>query len=114
MTTKVLSQRQARWALALSAYDFEITYRPGRNNTTDPPSRRPDYELVGDEENIMLPTLQKKLQLAMKRGLVRDSGIASESTESTRGVTRVLAIVTRSKERPSGGYSKAMFSTEAH
>jgi len=45
MTTKVLSWRQARWAQALSAYDFTIAYRPGKVNPADGPSRRLDYEL---------------------------------------------------------------------
>ena len=57
MTTKALTRRQARWAQALSAYDFEIVYRPGKYNPADGPSRRPDYKPGPGETNIMLPTL---------------------------------------------------------
>lgn len=60
--TKVLNQRQARWAELLAAYDFEIEYKPGRMNPADAPSRRRDYEPADKEHAIgLLPTLQKKL-----------------------------------------------------
>jgi transposase InsO family protein len=49
MTTKELTRRHARWWERLSAFHFEITYRPGRLNPADPPSRRPDYE--GNDPN---------------------------------------------------------------
>jgi hypothetical protein len=45
MTTKVLSQRQARWAQLLSAYDFSIAYRPSKVNPADGPFRRLNYKL---------------------------------------------------------------------
>jgi len=45
MTTKVLSRQQARWAQALSAYNFTITYRPSKVNPADRPSRRSNYKL---------------------------------------------------------------------
>ena len=44
MSTKELTRRHARWWERLSAFDFTITYRAGRLNPADPPSRRPDYE----------------------------------------------------------------------
>jgi hypothetical protein len=43
MTTKDLTRRQARWAEALSAFDFELSYRIGKNNPADALLRRPDY-----------------------------------------------------------------------
>ena len=49
MTTKELSRRHARWWERLSAFNFTITYRAGRLNPADPPSRRPDYEAADDE-----------------------------------------------------------------
>ena len=61
-TTKELSRRQARWAEYLSAFDFNIEYRPGSKNPADAPSRRPDYMENVEEDATMLPTLQKKLR----------------------------------------------------
>jgi hypothetical protein len=43
MTTRVLTRRQARWAVTLSTIDFEIIHRAGSKNPADGPSRRPDY-----------------------------------------------------------------------
>jgi len=43
-TTKVLNQRQARWAPELAGYDFKIVYRPGiQNGKPNALSRRPEY-----------------------------------------------------------------------
>jgi hypothetical protein len=61
MTTKELNRRQARWAEWLSAFDFQIEHRPGKNNPADAPSRRPDYAQDFEERSI-LPTLQNKLR----------------------------------------------------
>jgi hypothetical protein len=77
MTTSDLSRRQARWAQVLSAYDFEIVYRPGKSNPADGPSRRPDYEPARGEPNIMLPTLRNKLREAAQRGVLRPQDDAS-------------------------------------
>jgi len=61
-TTKELSRRQARWAEYLSAFDFNIEYRPGSKNPADAPSRRPDYMDSVEEDTTTLPTLQEKLR----------------------------------------------------
>ncbi|SLM36152.1 Ribonuclease H-like domain [Lasallia pustulata] len=53
MTTHKLSQRQVRWALSLSAYDFIITYRKGILNPADGPSQRPDHQREADQEDQM-------------------------------------------------------------
>ena len=62
---KSLNGRQARWAIALSEYDFTIAYQPGKRNPAHAPSRRPDYTPSMDEVNKqagqLLPTLQRKL-----------------------------------------------------
>jgi hypothetical protein len=62
---KSLNGRQARWAIALSGYDFIIVHRPGKKNPADAPSRRPDYapsiREINEQVSMMLPTLQKKL-----------------------------------------------------
>ena len=54
MSTKELTRRHARWWERLSAFHFKITYRPGRLNPADPPSRRPDYE-VEDSQGLPQP-----------------------------------------------------------
>jgi hypothetical protein len=43
MNAKYLKSRQARWAIYLSSFDFEIYYRKGSTNPADTLSRRPDY-----------------------------------------------------------------------
>ena len=41
---KPLNQRQARWALELDGFDFQIIYRPGTQNTkSDALSRRAEH-----------------------------------------------------------------------
>ena len=48
--TKVLSRRQAWWALLLSEFNFVITYCPGdKNGKADALSRRTDPALEGGE-----------------------------------------------------------------
>jgi hypothetical protein len=56
-----LNPRQARWALYLGAFDFEIKHRPGHSNPADGPSRRVDYEQENTSLTQLLPTLQNKL-----------------------------------------------------
>ena len=58
-----LNSRQARWALKLAAFDFEIFHRAGKLNPADAPSRRPDYEGAPPLNTTLLPTLQNKLAL---------------------------------------------------
>ena len=46
-TQPTLSQRQARWQEFLSQFDFEIVYKPGKQNTVaDALSRRADHQQV--------------------------------------------------------------------
>ena len=62
MTVKQLNGRQARWAMALAAFDFVIIHRAGKLNPADAPSRRPDYvEDVHAALDTLLPTLKNKL-----------------------------------------------------
>jgi transposase InsO family protein len=90
MTTSTINRRQARWALELSAYDFEINYQAGKLNPADGPSRRPDYGLATARGSEMLPTLQRKLRAADKLGLFRDPGKTSGSTADNGRNLRVL------------------------
>jgi hypothetical protein len=43
INTKYLKSRQARWAIYLSSFDFEIHYHKGSANLVDALSRRPNY-----------------------------------------------------------------------
>jgi hypothetical protein len=74
----------------LSSYDFKIYYYSRKTNPTNRPSRRPDYVLGRDTENIMLPTLRNKLQAAYKKGLLKQLGIAYNSPEVSLEIARVL------------------------
>jgi len=51
MSTKKLTRRQARWALTLSKYNFQITYRPGKQNgKADALTRKPGDRPEGDND----------------------------------------------------------------
>src|ERR1700716_2756244 len=75
-TKKALNRRQARWAEKLAAFDFTIEYRTGKTNPADGLSRKPSYKPSKDSEELMLPTLQRKLQgVFMTRAYTyRDTG----------------------------------------
>jgi hypothetical protein len=51
MSTKKLTRRQARWALTLANYNFQIAYRPGKGNgKADALTRRPGDRPAGDTD----------------------------------------------------------------
>jgi hypothetical protein len=51
MTLKKLTRRQARWALTLANYNFQIAYRPGKaNGKADALTRKPGDRLAGDTD----------------------------------------------------------------
>ena len=66
MKQSELNVKQARWALKLAAYDFEIHHRVDKNNSTNESSRRLDYEKISLNNIILLSTLQNKLLLTNK------------------------------------------------
>jgi hypothetical protein len=68
-----LNPRQARWALYLGAFDFEVKHRPGNTNPADGPSRRADYEQENPSLTQLLPTLQNKLLARVEHGGARGS-----------------------------------------
>ena len=50
MTTKKLTRRQARWAEFLAGYNFQVTYRPRKqNDKADALTRRPGDRPEGDD-----------------------------------------------------------------
>jgi hypothetical protein len=51
MTSKKLTRRQARWALTLANYNFQIAYRPGKaNGKADALTRKPGDRPAGDTD----------------------------------------------------------------
>jgi len=89
MTTKQLNGRQIRWAMNLSTFDFEITYRPGATNPADAPSRRPDYNTpVEPGLHDLLPTFQNKMRGNLVARITQVSDLVRNSAVVT--VTRAL------------------------
>ena len=64
MKQKKLNFKQARWALTLITYDFEIFHRSKTRNSTNESSRRLDYEEISSLNIKLLSTLQNKLALS--------------------------------------------------
>ena len=62
---KKLNQRQARWALILTVYDFEIFYKSERTNFVNESSRRSDYEKTSTLNIKLLSSLQNKFALSI-------------------------------------------------
>jgi hypothetical protein len=61
MTTKKLTRRQARWALTLADYNFQISYRPGRQNgKADALTRRASD--MPNQDNLIDDRQQEQLQ----------------------------------------------------
>lgn len=56
MSSQPLNRRQARWAMLLSEYDFQLQYSPGSKNPADAPSRRPDF-IPSDTPFLQRPLL---------------------------------------------------------
>jgi len=79
-TTKLLNQRQARWAEILSEFNFKIFYHPGkRNGKADATSHRVDPELEGEGK-------KQDLTIRMFKPGQLDLGI-SEETLITHQIT---------------------------
>ena len=92
MNVKALNGRQARWAISLSPYNFVISYRAGKTNSADTPSRRPDYKSENTVFSKLLPTLQQKLAVlgglrspifgAINNSYIKDAVRGQEASDS--------------------------------
>ena len=99
---KSLNGRQARWAIALSGYDFTIAHQLGKRNPADAPSRCPDYAPSIDEVNEqvgqLLPTLQRKL------AQIGPTPLSGEATkwvkETSQDLQRLHKPVVEARECP--------------
>jgi hypothetical protein len=86
----------------LSLYDFEITYRLGKLNPIDAPSRRLDYIFSKDDSNIILPILYQKLRVVRERGIDRELSLAYTPTVPTvrPQIVSILAPLLRQSKSP--------------
>ena len=64
MKQKKLNQRQVRWALTLTVYNFEIFYKSEKTNFADESSRRLNYEKTSTLNIKFLSSLQSKFTLS--------------------------------------------------
>ena len=79
METKYLESRQARWAMYLASYNFQIIFRKGTAHPADRPSRRPDY-VEGPADVTWLPTFHNKLKGSFATAIQRVSDPVEESS----------------------------------
>jgi hypothetical protein len=87
MTTKKLTRRQARWALLLSEYNFEITYIKGKQNgKADALTRKPGDRPEDDQDErqrfqhqVVLP--KNRLSTELQQALVAHIEEVEESEE---------------------------------
>jgi len=92
MSSKKLNRRQARWALYLSRFDFEMINKPGSAmGKADALSRRPDHKegVENDNENITL----LKLEFFCNQGIATQGHLLIEGSEEG-----ILGKVRKAKE----------------
>ena len=65
MSQTRLNGRQTRWLIKLLPYDFHLFYRKGTLNPADGPSRRPDYFVTDEADDLpvahLLPALRSRV-----------------------------------------------------
>ena len=77
MNIKMLNEQQTQWAVRLAAFDFVIKHRLSKTNSTNAPLRRSDYvEVISENIDRLLSTLQRKLA-AMSATMSKSSAIIS-------------------------------------
>lgn len=73
MTKRMLSERQVRWAEILSRFNFDLMYRPGRENAApdalsrreqDQPPKGEEYEEGGKFRQLLAPSQVNRLEAA--------------------------------------------------
>jgi hypothetical protein len=89
-TQPMLSQRQARWQETLSQFDFEIVYKPGKQNVVaDALSRRNDHQLTNLNSNVTNSTvnteLYQQIQSAYENDVVYKLVLAKLTSGDTNG-----------------------------
>ena len=117
LSTKTLRGKYARWWEILSALDLNISYRAGKLNPADAPSRRPDYEErarqeaaaleqdsgspLGDEARLSVASVTSEPGLRFEPDLetTQDNTVANNATYSLRLTATVMLSRSR-KPRP--------------
>ena len=61
MSVKMFNERQAKWILKLTAFDFVIKHRPKKSNPANASFQRFDYQDINEEMQNLLSILQQKL-----------------------------------------------------
>lgn len=83
-TQPSLSARQVRWSEFLQQFDYEITYRPGKENVVaDALSRRPDHKLSAVRESVPIidDTILDDIRRAYQSDRVAKQILEKGSTE---------------------------------
>jgi len=81
-TKRDLSRRQAKWSLWLESYygGLEFTYKAGKENLSDPLSRRPDLAAM----QAAIPSLSADLLADIKAGYAKDAFYSGEPRAGLR------------------------------
>lgn len=87
-----LNPRQARWAVFLGSFDFDMFHRPGTRNPADGPSRRPDYFTENTQVTTLLPTFQRKLAVIGQVRAKVASGARGSTTEEISEVADETSV----------------------
>lgn len=83
MTTRRLSERQVRWAQFLSRFNFELSYRPGRQNTVADALSRRDQDLPKDVKDERFTYRDFQLLKPVKINRVSVCQLPTTSDESS-------------------------------
>ena len=93
MTTKKLTRRQARWALALADYNFQITYHPGTKNMkadalTRKPGDRPEND-ADERQKYQFQTLiqPKRLHPDLRSQLESAADVANTTDDPAEPIS---------------------------
>lgn len=98
MNAQEITGQQARWAVFLSKFNFDILHLPGRTNPGDPASRRSDYSgkkdltnkfiLLGNQEEVNIGAITI-IQLNIKR-IHNPSSMFILADEKTMHMIKIL------------------------
>ena len=98
MTSQKLNQRQARWALYLSQFDFTLKHVLGKSmEKADGLSRRLDWQegIENDNEDQMLI---KPVQIKRTETLVEENDLRNKIRKAQEGNKRVVKVVEELKK----------------